>query len=57
MITSGLNEAGDTLDCLCNLNSTKSTGGSAGALTALTAGGEEDFTVEIYASSRNRRCQ
>ena len=45
MITSGLNAADDTAD------------GSAGTLTALTAGSEEDSTVEIYASSRSRRCQ
>ena len=57
MITSGLNVADDTADCSDNLNSTKSTDGSAGTLTALTAGSEEDYTVEIYASSRRRRCQ
>ena len=45
------------VDCSGNLNSTKSTDGSAGTLTALTAGSEEDSTVEIYASSRSRRCQ
>lgn len=56
MITSGLNAADDTADCSDNLNSTKSTDGSAGTLTALTAGSEEDSTVEIYASSRSRRC-
>lgn len=54
MITSGLNEADDTADCSGNLNSTKSTDDSAGALTA---GSEEESTVEIYASSRSRRCQ
>jgi len=57
MITSGLNVTDDAVDCSGNLNSTKSTGGSAGTLTALTAGSEEDSTVEIYASSRSRRCQ
>lgn len=57
MITSGLNEADDTVDCSGNLNSTKSTGGSACTPTLLTAGGEEESTVEIYASSRSRRCQ
>ena len=40
MITSGLNAADDTTDCSGNLNSTKSTDGSAGILTDLTAGGE-----------------
>lgn len=54
MITSGLNEADDTADCSGNLNSAKSTDDSAGALTA---GSEEESTVEIYASSRSRRCQ
>lgn len=57
MITSGLNVTDDTVDRSGSLNSTKSTDGSAGTLTALTAGGEEDSTVEIYASSRSRRCQ
>lgn len=57
MITSGLNVTDDTVDCSGNLNSTKSTDGSAGTLTALTGGSEEDSTVEIYASSRSRRCQ
>ena len=38
MITSGLNAADDTTDCSGNLNSTKSTDGSAGILTDLTAG-------------------
>lgn len=56
MITSGLNAVDDTADCSGNLNSTKSTDGFAGILTALTAG-SEDSTVEIYASSRSRRCQ
>ena len=57
MITSGLNTAGDTADCSGNLNSTKSTDDAAGMLTDLTAGGEDVSTVEIYASSRSRRCQ
>ena len=57
MITSGLNVTDDAVDCSGNLNSTKSTDGSAGTLTALTAGSEEDSTVEIYASSRSRRCE
>lgn len=57
MITSGLNEADDTSDRSGNLNSTKSTDGSAGLLTDLTAGGGEDPIIEIYASSRSRRCQ
>lgn len=47
MITSGLNAADDTTDCSGNLNSTKSTDRSAGILTDLTAGGEEDSIVEI----------
>lgn len=47
MITSGLNAADDTMDCSGNLNSTKSTDGSSGILTDLTAGGEEDSIVEI----------
>lgn len=47
MITSGLNADDDTVDCSGNLNSTKLTDGSAGTLTALTAGSEEDSTVEI----------
>ena len=34
MITSGLNADDDTADCSGNLNSTKSTDGSAGTLTA-----------------------
>ena len=54
MITSGLNADDDTADCSGNLNSTKSTYCSAGTLTA---GSEEDATVEVYASSRSRRCQ
>ena len=33
MITSGLNVTDDTVDCSGNLNSTKSTDGSAGTLT------------------------
>lgn len=41
MITSGLNVTDDTVDCSGNLNSTKSTDGSAGTLTA---GSEEDST-------------
>ena len=44
MITSGLNAADDTMDCSGNLNSTKSTDGSAGILTDLTAGGEVFLT-------------
>ena len=47
MITSGLNVADDTADCSDNLNSTKSTDDSAGILTDLAAGGEEDSIVEI----------
>ena len=47
MITSGMNAADDTVDCSDNLNSTKSIDGSAGKLTDLTAGGEEDSIVEI----------
>ena len=35
MITSGLNAADDTADCSDNLNSTKSTDGSAGTLTVV----------------------
>lgn len=54
---SGLNATDDMVDCSGNFNSTKSTDGFAGTLTALAAGGEEDSTVEIYASSRSRRCQ
>lgn len=44
MITSGLNADDDTADCSGIFNSTKSTDGSAGTLTA---GSEEDSTVEI----------
>ena len=44
MITSGLNVTDDTVDRSGSLNSTKSTDGSAGTLTA---GSEEDSTVEI----------
>ena len=51
MITSGLNAADDTTDCSGNLNSTKSTDGSAGILTDLTAGGEEDSIVEYSVAS------
>ena len=47
MITSGLNAADDTADCSDNLNSTKSTDGSAGRPIDLTAGGKEDSIVEI----------
>lgn len=47
MITSGMNAADDAADCSGNLNSTKSTDGSAGKLTDLTAGGEEESIVEI----------
>ena len=47
MITSGLNAVDDTADCLGNFNSTKSTDDSAGILTDLAAGGEEDSIVEI----------
>ena len=45
MITSGLNAADDTADCSDNLNSTKSTDGSSGTLTAGSE--EEDSIVEI----------
>ena len=57
MITSGLKAADDTADCSGILNSTKSIDCSAGTFTAFTDGPEEDSMVEIYASSRNRRCQ
>ena len=46
MITSGLNVTDDTVDCSGNLNSTKSTDGSAGTLTALTAGSEPTLPIE-----------
>ena len=45
MITSGLNVTDDAVDCSGNLNSTKSTDGSAGTLTAGSE--EEDSIVEI----------